>query len=280
MNVPDWIKLAAASKEELLEEVLKTIDEMGGLEKAQEALQQPEKEANWATYEKYVISKSVTDIGRELGQQALKERGETPVVRPKPTPKPAPAPKKKVTPKPKPKPVEAPVEQIQPAVEELPEEEVAIEQPQEEQVTPPAPPSPENIRELDKKRPSNAERELHDLQVKLRGLLIGMGMAGATFIAFPQSVHYLDLKKELAKAVAGEAKLSNRLNDWLQKKVNKTQPGTPRPSTTGLVPAEWGVNIPDELRDRAWNVYNDKGAVELQQFFKDNNLDETGAPQH
>ena len=39
MNVPIWLKLAAASKEEILDEILATIDEMGGLEKAQEALQ-------------------------------------------------------------------------------------------------------------------------------------------------------------------------------------------------------------------------------------------------
>jgi flagellum-specific peptidoglycan hydrolase FlgJ len=69
MNVPVWLKLAAASKEELLNEILTTIDGMGGLEEAQKALRQSDKQANWVSTEKFVTAAD-KDWMKELGEEA------------------------------------------------------------------------------------------------------------------------------------------------------------------------------------------------------------------
>jgi len=69
MNVPAWLKLAAASKEELLNEILTTIDGMGGLEEAQKALRQSDKQANWASTERFVTSESWQDKLRQDAEE-------------------------------------------------------------------------------------------------------------------------------------------------------------------------------------------------------------------
>ena len=76
MNVPIWLKLAAASDNEIVEELLNAIEEMGGIDKAQEALRQSNKQANWVTHEKFVVSKTVVDMGREMHELTLKKRKE------------------------------------------------------------------------------------------------------------------------------------------------------------------------------------------------------------
>lgn len=62
MNVPTWVKLAAASKDELLAEVILAIEELGGMDAAQAALRQlaSEKTSNWASAERFVISAEKT----------------------------------------------------------------------------------------------------------------------------------------------------------------------------------------------------------------------------
>jgi hypothetical protein len=57
MNVPLWVKLAAASKKEILDEVEKVIDQLGGDDAAQEVLRQLDttKTSNWALDEKFIL---------------------------------------------------------------------------------------------------------------------------------------------------------------------------------------------------------------------------------
>ncbi len=100
-RVPSWIKLAAASKDELLSEVMLAIDELGGVEEAQKALRElaSDKKSNWVLTERFITAAKPFGKELELLHQDALDR--------KPM-KPAPAPE---APKPEEKSPEAPVEE-------------------------------------------------------------------------------------------------------------------------------------------------------------------------
>lgn len=75
MNVPVWIKLAAASKDELYGEILTVIEEMGGIEAAQKALRQlgTSKSANWVLVDRFVTAQTLNDIFQEEVRKTRKD---------------------------------------------------------------------------------------------------------------------------------------------------------------------------------------------------------------
>lgn len=87
MNIPAWVKLAAASQEELLEEVKKAIDELGGVDKAQEALRQmaSEKTSNWVLTERFIVSKSLDQLLNDVDKATRKNWEDSKIVE-KPAP--------------------------------------------------------------------------------------------------------------------------------------------------------------------------------------------------
>ena len=88
MSIPLWVKMAAASKKELLDEVMLAIDELGGVDAAQEILRQmgSEKTSNWAVDERFIVAapKTRDQVLEEFMDSRL---GKTPKSKTEPTPK-------------------------------------------------------------------------------------------------------------------------------------------------------------------------------------------------
>ena len=191
MNIPNWIKLAAASNDELLEEVLNTIEEMGGINKAQEALRQSNKKSNWAMLEKYVIAKSVVDLGREMPFFTdPKEEVEVEVEEVKPI-APTPAESKH---NPEVAAVEAPKEKLE---EEPKKEENHFQGPPAEGST--GKPNKENMS-----------------QAAYLASLLGMFLAGAGGVLGAQQLSNFDLRNALLNVVNKEQGLNNRVTERLR----------------------------------------------------------------
>jgi hypothetical protein len=76
--IPDWIKVAAMSSSELADEILKTIDELGGEDAAQKALNEyegPSKKAGWAVEDIYVKAEG-EEGWTPLAEEVVEEKPE------------------------------------------------------------------------------------------------------------------------------------------------------------------------------------------------------------
>lgn len=104
MHTPDWLKIAAASKEELATEALKLIEELGGPDSAQEALESLEgmssKQANWVLDDVYVESE-ISDPDKKFFSEGEEALGGAPTEKKEETPAAPKKPKKKRSKKPK-----------------------------------------------------------------------------------------------------------------------------------------------------------------------------------
>ena len=202
MNVPNWIVLAASSKEEKLETLMREIDEMG-LEEAQQAIRDMaptlEKRAQWVYAEKFITA---ADPNEGFLVDPVSPEEEKPVEKVRSVDL---APKKKV--KPAAVPAEVSTPEVTPEVKPSPKPKASPKPKQEAKPAAPAEPSGSSKGAL------------------LLALLVGLGAGSYT----TQQLQHLDLKKELLKSVsASEGKIHNKLVNWLEGKgATSKEPNTP-----------------------------------------------------
>lgn len=192
--IAPWIKLAAASKDELYGEIITVIEEMGGVEAAEQILRQlaSEKTSNWVLTERFVTANTTLErILDEQGRKVRKDWEDRKIVN-----KPAP---------------DTDVQQVEaPEPEKIPEAKV-----------------PENVPTPDspiKEGPEYLSRGVY--LSTLLGLLLGLGGGLAQ-----NKLKNIDLKKMLADYKAGHdtSKVpSERAKELLEEPLNPSMVEEPR----------------------------------------------------